>query len=457
MRCQVGYLFGLQFLEPLSGLGGRKFAVHAEAGDEHATVDPRLHRGGQDERIRQWSSQAGLVPLGEDVPAGVHHHELVGIQRGSGLPQELRHPHHTSVGLQQQQRERDASSQARQRGLADVQHGSRLDLGNAPEVPEPPKVAAPARPGRRIDHEPIPGVGHNRRDAQVGQRRGEHGGRHGVAPASGGDRYRCSGHGADSGTLASGIGHPEEKLPEIEEILPKYLQIAGYLRDQIVRGDLVPGAEVPSIREIAVQWDVARPTASKALAKLREQGLVESRTGSGTYVRAPHAAPRARERFERAAKLGTAYSESESVTFPLVGVVDAPEFVASMLGLQVGEPVIQRQRVISNDEGPIELSTSWFAAAMGDVAPRLLLPERVGGGTVKLIADALQIRPVYAREQLCARSATAAEASTLSLSDTAVLVCWLTVHDSGGRPLEFDEAVYASNRWAYRQEFPVDL
>lgn len=71
-------------------------------------------------------------------------------------------------------------------------------------------------------------------------------------------------------------------MPEIEEVLPKYLQIAGYLRDQIVRGDLAPGADVPSVRELAAEWNVARPTASKALDALRQQGLVESRRGSGT-------------------------------------------------------------------------------------------------------------------------------------------------------------------------------
>ncbi|MFI5715991.1 GntR family transcriptional regulator [Nocardia sp. NPDC051750] len=74
------------------------------------------------------------------------------------------------------------------------------------------------------------------------------------------------------------------QLPEIEEVLPKYLQIAGYLRDQIVRGDLSPGAEVPSVRVLAATWGVARPTATKALQALRQQGLVESRRGSGTYA-----------------------------------------------------------------------------------------------------------------------------------------------------------------------------
>ena len=48
-------------------------------------------------------------------------------------------------------------------------------------------------------------------------------------------------------------------MPEIQQVLPKYLQIAGHIRDQIVRGDLLPGAEVPSERELSASWKVAGP------------------------------------------------------------------------------------------------------------------------------------------------------------------------------------------------------
>lgn len=245
-------------------------------------------------------------------------------------------------------------------------------------------------------------------------------------------------------------------MPEIEEVLPKYLQIAGYLRDQIVRGDLPPGGEVPSVRELAAQWHVARPTASKALDALRQQGLVESRRGSGTYVRTPQAAPRARERYERAASLGTMYSDTESVRFPFVGIVEAPTYVADALGLPAGSEVIQRQRVIEGSSGPVELSTSWFDARRAGTAPRLMKAERLRGGTVRYLADVLGIRSAYARDQVCARQATAEEREVLGLPEGApTLVYWLTAYDSDGQPIQFDEAVYPPERWAFRQEYPI--
>lgn len=247
-------------------------------------------------------------------------------------------------------------------------------------------------------------------------------------------------------------------MSEIQEVPPKYLQIAALIRDQIIRGDLVPGAEVPSERRLAELYSVARPTAGRALEALRREGLVESRQGSGTYVRSPHAAPRARERLERAAALGSMYSENEDVVFPFVGIVDGPAHVTDALNLPAGSQVIQRQRIISNADGPVELSVSWFPVGLGNVAPRLLLPERVGHGTLGYLAKAAGIRGKYARDQACARIATDDQCQALGLtSPAAVLVYWLVAWDSDDTPVEFDEAIYPPERWAFRQEFPITI
>ena len=233
-------------------------------------------------------------------------------------------------------------------------------------------------------------------------------------------------------------------MPELETVLPKYLQIVGHLRDQIVRGDLAPGAEVPSVRELAATYGVARATADKALNALRQQGLVEARRGSGTYVRAPQAAPRARERFERAVAQGTMYSDSESVSFPFVGVVEAPDYVAERLGLSSKAMVIQRQRVIANREsGPIEFVTSWVDAAHAEIAPRLLVAERLRGGTVPYLAAILGVESAYGRDQVCARRATSEQCEALGVPEhAAALVYWLTIYDNHDHPIQFDEAVY---------------
>jgi DNA-binding GntR family transcriptional regulator len=246
-------------------------------------------------------------------------------------------------------------------------------------------------------------------------------------------------------------------VPEIQEVIPKYLQIAGYIRDQIVRGDLRPGDDVPSEREIAAMWGVARPTAARALEALRVQGLVESRRGSGTYVREAKGAPRARERYERARDLGTMYSPAESVEFLTTELVPGPQHVVDALQLPAGSDVVCRARLLRAEGGqPIELSTSWFAPQLAQQAPRLLEPKRLFGGTAKYLAEVAGRQAAYARDQVAARLATAEEGRLLELaSPAAVLVYRLTVYDPVDAPIQFDDATYPPERWAFRQEYPL--
>jgi AcrR family transcriptional regulator len=68
--------------------------------------------------------------------------------------------------------------------------------------------------------------------------------------------------------------------------LPPYARIVAELRQEIEAGVLVPGARVPSTREITQRWGVAMATATKALAALRQEGLVRAIPGVGTIVAA---------------------------------------------------------------------------------------------------------------------------------------------------------------------------
>ncbi|MEV5721497.1 GntR family transcriptional regulator [Amycolatopsis mediterranei] len=64
----------------------------------------------------------------------------------------------------------------------------------------------------------------------------------------------------------------------------KYAAIADDLRERIARGELPPGARVPSTRRLAADHGVAMATAAKALAQLSQEGLVRAEPRSGTVV-----------------------------------------------------------------------------------------------------------------------------------------------------------------------------
>ncbi|GHG19556.1 MULTISPECIES: GntR family transcriptional regulator [Amycolatopsis] len=64
----------------------------------------------------------------------------------------------------------------------------------------------------------------------------------------------------------------------------KYVAIADELRERIARGELPPGARVPSTRRLAAEHGVALATAAKALERLSQEGLVRAEPRSGTVV-----------------------------------------------------------------------------------------------------------------------------------------------------------------------------
>ncbi|MFF0964222.1 GntR family transcriptional regulator [Streptomyces sp. NPDC003703] len=245
-------------------------------------------------------------------------------------------------------------------------------------------------------------------------------------------------------------------MPQIEEAQPKYLQIAHYIRDQILRGDLRAGDEVPSERQLAVDWKVSRPTAARSLEALSHQGLVEKRQGSGTYVRGLEVNRRARELYGRARQTGKIYPPGEYAVITSAGWADAPAHVAEALGLARGGRVDPRRRVTNNQDGPITLSTSWFASDIGRSAPRLLEPERIQEGTLMYVEAMTRRTGSYAEDRMCARSATGEEAADLELSSgSAVLVVHHVVYDAQDRALEFSEATYPPHRWAFEQGYPL--
>ncbi|GAA5101384.1 GntR family transcriptional regulator [Nocardia iowensis] len=240
-------------------------------------------------------------------------------------------------------------------------------------------------------------------------------------------------------------------MSEIDEVLPKYLQISGYIRDRIERGELAPGAEVPSERELAAQWKVARPTAAKALNTLRQQGIVESRRGSGTYVADR---PGGLVLREQPPQYGSAYAESAAMTLLEAAVVAGPGHVVEVLGLPKGSAVIMRKRLTGNGSGATEIATSWFAGDLAEAAPLLLRADRLSGGTLRYLESVTDRRVSYLRDRVSARLATAEERRHLGLArPAAVLVYQLTLHTADAAVLQLDEIIHPPEKWMFQQEY----
>ena len=67
--------------------------------------------------------------------------------------------------------------------------------------------------------------------------------------------------------------------------VPRYAQLKNIIREQIQKGDLKPGERIVAERELALQHNVSRITATRAVNDLVQEGLLLREQGRGTFVR----------------------------------------------------------------------------------------------------------------------------------------------------------------------------
>lgn len=70
-----------------------------------------------------------------------------------------------------------------------------------------------------------------------------------------------------------------------DDVRPPFQQVTSVLRAAILTRRYQPGERLPSVAELASHFDVARMTVQKALGLLRDEGLIVSRQGKGSFVR----------------------------------------------------------------------------------------------------------------------------------------------------------------------------
>ena len=78
----------------------------------------------------------------------------------------------------------------------------------------------------------------------------------------------------------------------LEDNVPIYLQIVGFVKRGIVAGSIPDGAEMPSRRMLSALLGVNPNTVQKGYAMLEEEGLIHSRSGAKSCVAADAAAIR---------------------------------------------------------------------------------------------------------------------------------------------------------------------
>lgn len=81
---------------------------------------------------------------------------------------------------------------------------------------------------------------------------------------------------------------------------PIYEQIITQIKEQARTGEIRPGDELPSVRELGESLGINLHTVHRAYQKLRDQGIIHLRLGQRAKVAAPRTRPASPEAIETA-------------------------------------------------------------------------------------------------------------------------------------------------------------
>lgn len=189
------------------------------------------------------------------------------------------------------------------------------------------------------------------------------------------------------------------------------------LRKKIANGALPPRTRLPSQARIREEYGVSDTVALEARKVLMAEGLVEGRSGSGTYVR-ERPVPRRISRSGYRPPSGSSPFRQEQAADGTRGTWQssseqdvAGPGIAARLGIEPEDRVMRTRYVFRDGGEPMMLSTSWEPLAVTGRTP-VMLPEEgpLGGcGVVERMA-AIDIVVDNVLEEVGARPGLAEEA-----------------------------------------------
>ena len=80
--------------------------------------------------------------------------------------------------------------------------------------------------------------------------------------------------------------------------MARFFAIADEIERRIKSGRYRPGEKIPSVRKMAEEFSCAKLTVQRAFDRLKADGFLENRVGSGSFVRFPERIGRAWEVFD---------------------------------------------------------------------------------------------------------------------------------------------------------------
>lgn len=232
---------------------------------------------------------------------------------------------------------------------------------------------------------------------------------------------------------------------------PVYKQVTEALLE-LIRSEFAAGEKFLTERQVSERFGISRTTANKALASLEIDGVLEFRTGVGTFVRPPKPNVNLRRlvSFTEKARAAGLRPDTTVRSFRRAPIDDLsflpPAEVSTVLELDDEEHVYEMERLRSLDGEPVIYERR---ALRADLCPDLVRDD-VGASLYTVLQERYALALEGVAQRIRARNASPGEARLLDLrAGDAVLELTGVGHLTDGRPLWYEETLYRGDTYEF--------
>lgn len=230
-------------------------------------------------------------------------------------------------------------------------------------------------------------------------------------------------------------------------MLPAYIKIHDAIKKDIDEGVWLIGDRLPSERDLADHFEVSRMTLRQAVTLLVEEGILERRVGSGTYV----ASHRVRDKMRGTTSFTEiVHSQGKTPSSKLISYQRqlASDTEIKELQLEPSDYVIRMERIRYADNIPLVFEVASIPEKFIKEMKRDEITEHF---FKTLVSHGFEIGK--SRQTIYAKTASERVASYLSVSrGHAILALTQVSYFSNGNPFEYVRSQYVGDRFEFYLE-----
>ena len=230
--------------------------------------------------------------------------------------------------------------------------------------------------------------------------------------------------------------------------IPIYVQIEEILKQRIYLEEYKIGENIPSERELSLQFDVSRMTVRQSITNLVNSGLLYREKGRGTYVANPKLEQPLMGLTSFTEDMKARGMEPSSKVLRFEKIVP-PMDIARDLLLEQGEEVFFVVRIRSADSKPMAIERTYIPVK---VYPELD-EKKIMGSLYALIEAKFHQKIGNAIQQMEAAIVANEDSKYLQINSTApVLIIKRTSFLADGIPFELVRSIYRADRYKFISE-----